>query len=287
MVFSGGRIPTYEALPCRWGPTENLVDIRIDGVDGGSRLAVTQNLAERQNISERGHQAARMADVYSTARVVIVWLGPERDGSALAIGAMTDRGSGIQVNWTTKDITPLSGEDYHQWSKEPLLFTRNQDTRNSIARLLDRAWFTRLWIWQEIRLARNGAEMRCGYDSMSWDSFRSAILCLQVKPTRKASGLLSGIERVFPITYYNGTPQNWHDLFEQTSGCQYSDDRDRVYANLSLIRISDRSGLEPDYSKSTIEVYKRLFVLDLNLTQGLRLVSQCELGESSVEALPS
>lgn len=82
MVLSGSQIPTYEALPYTWGSTENPVDIRIDGVDGGSRLAVTQNLAEalqylrydggrsrvlwidaicvdRQNISERGHQVAR------------------------------------------------------------------------------------------------------------------------------------------------------------------------------------------------------------------------------------
>ena len=133
-------------------------------------------------------------------------------------------------------------------------------------------------------------ELRCvdGYNSISWASFRNAILCLHVKPTRKASELLSGIERVFPIIInYAGTLRNRHDLLERTSGFQYSDDRDRVYANLSLLRISARSGLEPDYSKSTSEVYKGLIVLDLNLTQGLRLVSQCELGESSVEALPS
>ena len=60
-----------------------------------------------------------------------------------------------------------------------------------------------------------------------------------------------------------------------------------MFSNLSLLRISDRSGLEPDYSKSTSEVYKGLIVLDLNLTHGLRLVSQCELGESKVKALPS
>lgn len=60
-----------------------------------------------------------------------------------------------------------------------------------------------------------------------------------------------------------------------------------MFANLSLIGISDRSGLEPDYSKSTSEVYKGLIVLDPNLTQGLRLLSQCKLGEINVEALPS
>lgn len=76
--------------------------------------------------------------------MVIVWLGPERDGNALAIGALIDRGSEVEVNCTTKDITPLSGEDYHQWPTEPLLFARNQDIMNSTAHLLDRAWFTRL-----------------------------------------------------------------------------------------------------------------------------------------------
>ena len=39
---------------------------------------------DQNNIPERGHQVVRMAAIYPQASRVVVWLGPERDDSALA-----------------------------------------------------------------------------------------------------------------------------------------------------------------------------------------------------------
>lgn len=80
-----------------------------------------------------------MADIYSEAKGSIVWLGSEYDGSVRAMSTLNALGSETKVDWPTKTITPLSWEDHHHWIN---------------------------WIWQEVCLARNTFEMRCGYVSM-------------------------------------------------------------------------------------------------------------------------
>ena len=128
-VLSDSRIPQHQTLSYTWGSTVDRLDICIEGADGGSSLAVTKNFKEalhylrhntvcsrvlwidaicinQQDFSEKNHQVARMADIYSKAKSVIVWLGPGCDGSGTAIEALTALGSEMQVDWPTTTITP-------------------------------------------------------------------------------------------------------------------------------------------------------------------------------------
>ncbi|CAF9942173.1 hypothetical protein IMSHALPRED_003398 [Imshaugia aleurites] len=315
-VLSDSRIPQYHALSYTWGSKDNRVRIWVEGARGGSSsLDVTRDLEEalqhlrynngrsrklwidaicisQHDIPERNHQVTRMADIYSSATRVIVWLGPKRDGSGTAIEALTALGSEMQVDWPTTTITPLSGEVYDEWVKKPLPFTSETDDEIllSIANLLKRAWFTRLWIWQEVRLAENKVELRCGHDSMPWDNFRNGILCLQQRDEFKHSKPLGDLlDRILPIISYDRKPLDWYSILDQTTGCQCTDDKDKVYALLSLVHPDDRRSLEPDYSKSTStsDVYKQLFIHDMEEKHELLLLSHCELGEERIKGLPS
>ena len=115
------------------------------------------------------------------ARGIILWLGPEHDESTLALSALSALGSGVEVDWSTVTVTPLISEACDPWWKTPLPLISNRHVIYAIPHLLKHAWFTRLWIWQEVRLARNGAGLQCGYDSMFWTDFRNAVLCLRYK----------------------------------------------------------------------------------------------------------
>ena len=311
-VLSDSRIPQYQALSYTWGSEDNPVRIWVEGARGrSSSLDVTRDLEEalqhlrynngrsrklwidaicisQQDIPERNHQVARMADIYSNATRVIVWLGPKRDGSGIAIEALKALGSEVEVNWSTMKITPLYGEGYDDWKERPLPFAHDHDILDSIAHLLDRSWFTRLWIWQEVRLARKEAKLLCGSDVMSWNDFRSAVLCLQDKAAFTFGDLLSdGLARVIRIITYVDETHPWDEILDQTRKCLCSNDKDRVYAVLNLADPYDSSDLEPDYSKSTVEVYKGLFKHNLKVTQELTLLSQCELDANKMKDLPS
>ena len=293
--------PVYEALSYTWGSAINLDYVYVQKNEGEKALAITQNLAEalrylryedrprvlwidaicvdQNNTAERGHQVLRMADIYRQASRVIIWLGPERDDSTLAIQELNTLGSTTTVDWTTQEVKPLSGDHYGQWIEEPLPSAEDRKTLAAIRSFLDRSWFKRLWIWQEVRLADDGALMICGGDCTLWHTFRTAIVCLY----KKQSYFLQ-LEQLVNLCYYRQSPSRLRDLLHHTRYAQCSDERDRVYAILNLTY--DFSGFEPDYSKTATDVFKSV-VLAYTSRKDLTVLSQCEMRGNRETNVPS
>ena len=283
--------PEYEALSYTWGSVTNLDYVYVQGDEREKALAITKNLAEalrylryedrtrvlwidaicvdQNDTVERGHQVLRMADIYRQASRVIIWLGPERDDSTLAMQELNALGSTIEVDWAIERVKPLSGDHYNQWLGQPLPFAEDRKTLAAIETFLDRSWFKRLWIWQEIRLADVGALIICGRECMLWHTFRNAILCLYDKKFDSFR-----IDKVMNICNYGQSPLRLDDLLYDTRYAQCSDKRDRVYAILSLTW--DFLGFEPDYSKTTKDVFKSV-VLAYTSKKDLTVLSQCEM----------
>ena len=111
--------PACEALSYAWGFTDDPV--RISVLDGGSHLLpITQNLdcalrhlrykdkprvlwvnaicINQSDLTERGHQVERMADVFRLADRVVAFLGPEVDDSTNAIRLVKELSSKMEVD---------------------------------------------------------------------------------------------------------------------------------------------------------------------------------------------
>ena len=307
-VFPGSQIPVYEALSYAWGSNQKSVKIRIEESDGDRTLAVTSNLAEalqylryekkprvlwidaicvdQQNVQERGHQVSRMADIYRSASPVLIWLGPEFASSDVAMRELSALGSTVRVNWGTYELIPLSGDSYCVWQATPSPFGEQGSVLRSIENLLDRLWFKRLWIWQEIRLAKIGAQILCGDKIMAWETFRNAMRCLSRHKalSNKMYHLTGPISR---LCDYAHSQYLVLEILRDTMDCTYSDPRDRIYAILNLIHPEMILGFEPDYSKSTEEVFWT-FVMNYTSTNGtLDLLTQCEMRELKAVKVPS
>ena len=294
--------PEYEALSYTWGSTTDLDYLYVQGDEGEKALAITRNLAEalrylryedrprvlwidaicvdQDNTAERGHQVLRMADIYRHASRVIIWLGPERDNSTLAMQELNALGPTIEIDWATGVVKSLSGDHYSQWIEEPLPFAEDRNIIAAIDRFLDRVWFKRLWIWQEVRLANAGALMICGSECMLWQTFRNAIFCLCSKRSNSLR-----MKQVMNICDYRQSPPRLKDLLYRTRYAQCSDDRDKVYAILNLT--SDFSSFEPDYSKTTRDVFKSVVLAYASSKRGLTVLSQCEMRENKDTSVPS
>ncbi len=54
----------------------------------------------------------RMADIYTSATKVVIWLGPESDDSVLGLGCVIVMASKVIVDWGVKTITAIT-EDLH------------------------------------------------------------------------------------------------------------------------------------------------------------------------------
>ena len=187
------RFPTYEALSYVWGSTKRTVDISVDN----DTLAVTKNLAEalkylryedrprtlwidaicvnQQDLEERSRQVRRMADLYRLADRVVVWLGPQTKISGHGLKILKELSSKLVVDWHCITIESISNGKEEDWGDKTKYLPYGDEELRAIHSLVNRRWFERLWIWQEIRLAKSNAIMMCGSDTISWMSFRTAL----------------------------------------------------------------------------------------------------------------
>ncbi|KAL8994655.1 MAG: hypothetical protein Q9169_005435 [Polycauliona sp. 2 TL-2023] len=309
-IISLAEKPEYEALSYAWGSTENPVRISVDvprymvSVPGG-HLDVTQNLAvalrylrsetttrdlwidaicvDQQNLEERGYQVQRMADIYRQAERVRIWLGPESQDSALAIEALSSLASQIEVDWHLNTFRPSNtstdDEVRPDWQADTSF---SEDTWISIAGLLGRPWFRRLWVWQEALLAKT-AEMQCGLEIISWNQHRKAIMALYGAarpdlPEHAGTSFEESYHLSYNLVAEAAFEASFTVLIQRTRDCICSDPRDKIYALLSILHPSDPIvGLIPDYTKAPDVVFRDVVLRRFHGTGDLHMLASCEL----------
>lgn len=167
----------YEALSWCWG--QEVKDRAIRILEGSKyyRLAVTRDLTlalkhlrhphearilwidalciNQENHEERNHQVQMMSLIYSGAKQACIWLGEDTDDSTTAIGFINE-------------IMKLENFDTISEKRE------NASKWQSLLLLMQRPWFSRRWVVQEIALARS-ATIYCGNDEIPWTNFAVAV----------------------------------------------------------------------------------------------------------------
>ncbi|KAL8666378.1 MAG: hypothetical protein Q9168_007493 [Polycauliona sp. 1 TL-2023] len=299
--------PHYEALSYAWGSNGLTHLIHVDTENGTQSLAVTENLhialqhlrdesslrtlwvdaacINQRDNEERSQQVTRMADIYQSAAIVIVWLGPAADDSTVAIEALEKLAARVHVEWYNQTISAANGEseDSHWLAIDnPVPF--DDETWFSIDRLLDRPWFSRLWIFQEVRLACHGVTVLCGDDMISWEDFRKVISLLKQRPSPTLN-LEKNVDQAWNVSHPTRL-DSFIDVLDRTKHAQCSDQRDRIYGVLNLIPEEKRLGIQPDYNKTTREVFRDVMVESMKHGD-FWLLSCCELQEQCPDFLPS
>ncbi|KAE9381129.1 HET-domain-containing protein, partial [Stipitochalara longipes BDJ] len=166
---------SYEALSYMWGSELKMQTILINAVEFPVRenlwlalqhlrwtsetrvLWIDALCIHQQNVHERNHQVSQMGRIYNRARRVIVWLGPSDTASKIFFGLLS------------------SGKTtYVELLKEvKVALERNMGIPiPEIYSVLSRPYWKRLWIIQEVLLARE-LIIQCGNHScnsslLSW-----------------------------------------------------------------------------------------------------------------------
>lgn len=291
--------PSYDALSYTWGPATNPVVAYIVDLSSGQRQAMIQigrNLAcalqhlrchdkprtlwvdavciNQNDIDERNAQVKRMGLIYSLAKKVVIWLGPEAGDSEHAISTLTYFGR--QVEYLSDERLGDSPDALEpQWWRPACPLPYDERTWSSLVALFRRPWFSRVWVLQEALLANQKAEVQCGYAFCPWTLLEKAILVLpgkdRVPQELKSSivshrnALLGGLKRTFPRLLMWATYRH----------C--TDPRDKIYGVLSLVAPSIQARIEPKYSISAEQVYKTTFLIYLDEMKRLELLGQCSL----------
>ncbi|KAF8849413.1 HET-domain-containing protein, partial [Acephala macrosclerotiorum] len=300
--FTSDNVPDFEALSYCWGSEENPMVIFV-GESDEFTLAVTRNLGEalsylrfenasrvlwidaicvnQQDLDERSRQVKRMADIYSNAGRVIVWLGPESEDSDIAIDCIEEVASHVEVNWSIYAMHSKTDSTHWADGNVPAPFDTHEYL--ALSNFLGRNWFERLWIWQEVLLSSHDPVVVCGNRSLAWDAIRSAMLCLIRKPLPPHTSyeddkvFRSNLHKVYAICSGNRA-QPFNALINQTRHCECSDPRDRVFALLSLVHPWwDVSKLELSYTKDVFEVYQEAMLFWSRKARSLSLLPTVEM----------
>jgi len=284
-------LPRFEALSYTWEHGLSTISIFLDG----QRRLVTPNLEaflryrreahnpvilwvdaiciNQEDNEEKNAQVKLMNLIYLAAERVMVWLGRAEDDSDLAMEELLYLGTGSPYD----KIHILTGP-----------------TLTAIQKLLNRGWWYRMWIIQEIFWGGCGTKLgniriRCGHKELWWTTLVIAAARMQSHKDDQRQ-YFPGINNIFTLENLRHQAGDMleveadenlvFDLVSQHRHFQSTDPRDKIFALLGVVVGQHRRAfpkIKIDYSAPVQEVYKEFAIMCLQSKVGLRVLNQCHL----------
>ena len=280
-TLSAANTTTYEALSYAWGDTTLCEEISING----QRFMVTRNLhqaliylrqKERSRVfwvdalcinqardEDKSAQVQQMRDIYCSASRVIVWLGP----SSFDIARVFESKGSI-----LRDTTFL-----------PAL-------NNVLVKLLSTAWWTRIWVVQEV-IEPKRVLLQSGEHTLKWEDLSELI--------SKARGGSLGLAELYGVEGFDALqrqrvlrsvsrdPKNLSAIVFDFHHRRATDPRDKIFALLGLERYdgAHHDNLFPlvriDYSKDPQLIAQEFIVSYILRHRSLASLIMAEGGRDS------
>ncbi|KAE8324338.1 heterokaryon incompatibility protein-domain-containing protein [Aspergillus sergii] len=248
LTDSAGQHPAFHV-------TRNLhaVLLRLRNHSVARLLWIDAICINQKDDHEKSHQIQLMRTIYGEAWRVIVWLGEEADQSSEALEAIRKAAEDASVD----DLPKRYSRDRPDKEKH---------LPSSLA-LVQRPWFQRIWVLQEVALARDIIVM-CGPVEMNGYAFISGLQSLEVLRTAhpKLQGLVQSAyylikDAVFRPSYRFNTRGTLSigELIDMYHTRHASCLHDKVYALLGMCSDDPSTdALRPNYQLPWNKVFERV-----------------------------
>ncbi|KAG8529669.1 uncharacterized protein KY384_005150 [Bacidia gigantensis] len=280
-------VPSYCALSYVWGDEEASECVKCDG----RTIRISQNLClglqmlhkqvgsqllwvdaiciNQSNDQEKAAQVPLMSQIYALAQKVYIWLGPVSDNSDLAMSCLASLNETFSVvdNLEAVDRSSLASYD---------LPTFDDPIWPAITRLYFRKWFTRLWVMQEVLLAKD-IYVLCGEQAVTWQQM------VKFANNYRITRMVDDVLQHHKIPYNNpelpdhgfsavpildilrdmiedGRIINCMSLLEMARRKLSKEPVDRVYGVLAILPSEMRNKIRVDYSPTNREQYWHTFI---------------------------
>ncbi|RAK94830.1 HET domain-containing protein, partial [Aspergillus ibericus CBS 121593] len=252
-----GEVHLYEALSYVWGSSIRSRSIILDGY----MLPVTESLhtallhlrskqlerilwidaisINQDDDGEKSKQIPRMRMIYAQARRVVVWLGESQEYGDRALFQLGLLGRQKKIS------VRVGGK-----------------VREECEKLLQRDWFRRIWVLQEVGVAQSISIM-CGTVQINGYNFCKGLDNLEPSSTLMA--------RISPVSFLirGASFRSYNDchstatlligeLVSMYRSHKATKQHDKIYALLGLSSDSDSAALVPDYEIPWHEVFRRV-----------------------------
>lgn len=214
---------------------------------------------------EKAREVANMHRIYRRAKAIVVWLGPEADGSDLAMDG---------IDKLAKLLPSLSVVPFPDRLLEYGLPAKDDPIWPALGCLFSRPWFFRLWTFQEVILAAT-AIVCCGNATVDWLKFEvvgygihhGRLWPLTVSEKTRQSQFrgftsvanISLLKRNFDSLAVREPGEEPYFRFSRllplAQSKQCAEQRDRVYAMLSVTSQSFRDTVNVNYHIPLTELY--------------------------------
>lgn len=240
---------------------------------------------------EKGRQVSMMYDIYSYASRVLIWLGAPDVISNMAMDTVRElEGFFRQVD----AHDPAAMELLARF--RVLNLVRVPSNWQNLGKLLQREWFQRIWIIQEV-VSGTQVVMVCGNQSLPWETFsyvmtrigEHGLHDLLKQDNTTPWGLMNTV-LIHETRDIRLQKKHLSLQFMLLSTLEFkaSDWRDKVFALLGIATRPDHKAMDPDYTKSPEEVYTLTAKYLLTHYQDLSVLSAAGTGRPrSFPNLPS
>jgi len=276
LEYALSSAPPYEAISYTWGNQSQTGNITIDGC----RLGVTANALEvlrgqasiwkskliwidsvcinQEDDEERGIQVQLMRQIYERATRVIVWLGesPYAWGALVYVLILHSKLNFYKLGDAERKSILGIGTKSVFW---PALFD-----------LLNHPYWSRVWIIQEIAVART-VHIYYGGAILTWDLFSSVMRDIRMQSVGSLFVLSSleqipqalpfrGSDRVLSISATRSAVEMkfstpLFDLLNLAAKSQAKDERDKVFALLGIADAAAKAAIQINYKATVQHVY--------------------------------
>ncbi|UZP36922.1 hypothetical protein NXS19_004738 [Fusarium pseudograminearum] len=242
--------------------------------------------------NERGQQVQLMRDIYAQATQVIAWLGEGTRDSLIAFNYLSKDPHSTRRGLLSNESWEPIGLDF---IVEPHKTFDYKYDLTCLTKLLERPWFRRLWVLQEVVHGENVIVM-VGNETVSW-----GLLAMSVQKLYRSGLILgkssekaqAGAAAVIEMESIRRSRPSLLSVLLATNSGECSDARDRLYAVLNLASDynpkRDIGILGPDYSLQPDEIFTRFARWcvgrgDINF---LSCTTRSKASESGENQLPS
>jgi hypothetical protein len=279
---------------------------------------IDQICINQEDPVEKSRQVGMMDDIYGTCNQLRICLpvpgitaqgfwgeclglwDPERYPELIKVEAALELLWKLSTSRFIQDYTPSNN---NTTNLSGLLSFAPLEHWKALAQLLDNPWFQRIWIVQEVGLARE-IYLHYGHRSIDWDTFVRAIAALARSNLRRFPEILSttdsgkqkeiaAIDNVLIMENLR-IPSKRLPLLETMILCQRfqaTESVDKVYALLGISSHDDPMiAMDVDYSVSAAEAFTdtaRLLLRGDPGPQQFRILRFAGIGQTKISDLPS
>lgn len=286
-TFKIDEAPPYLALSYCWGKKKANKDIVCDGKtirvtttllealehlyprmnsdseDSPRYLWIDQLCIDQCNPQEKNHQVALMGNIYSSAVRTVIWLGPDQGFAREAFDFVQQIFAVVELEYS----------DHNNWAKFPYrIFDGELHAKRGLPEhldgawvalraLLNRPWFKRLWVLQEVVLSREDPSVVCGLEDCSW--YVLSVVCEWVGMNGYVEqsycpNTVLNVGEIRCVSYHKARLDLASLVFMIATEFDCTDARDKVFGLLGLTSQDERNRVIPDYNLSPTELYQDL-----------------------------